>query len=106
MISRSLANKVKSKKLFKFLPGNWLTPSKFFFSIFPLKGLRVYKNEKQVVDTVVQESIVQNNDENKLEDVFGKERLPNSYNTLPLAKDETYRKPNNNEDDYGDDDWW
>lgn len=72
-----------------------------FFSIFPLKGLRVYKNEKQVVDTVVQESIVQNNDENKLEDVFGEERLPNSYNTLPLAKDETDRKPNSNEDDEG-----
>ena len=72
-----------------------------FFSIFPLKGLRVYKNEKQVVDTIVQESIVQNNDENKLEDVFGKERLPNSYNTLPLAKDETDRKPNSNEDDEG-----
>lgn len=72
-----------------------------FFSIFPLKGLRVYKNEKQVVDTVVQESVVQNNDENKLEDVFGEERLPNSYNTLPLAKDETDRKPNSNEDDEG-----
>ena len=72
-----------------------------FFSIFPLKGLRVYKNEKQVVDTIVQESIVQNNDENKLEDVFGEERLPNSYNTLPLAKDETDRKPNSNEDDEG-----
>ena len=72
-----------------------------FFSIFPLKGLRVYKNEKQVVDTIVQESIVQNNNENKLEDVFGKERLPNSYNTLPLAKDETDRKPNSNEDDEG-----
>lgn len=72
-----------------------------FFSIFPLKGLRVYKNEKQVVDTIVQESIVQNNDENKLEDVFGKERLPNSYNTLPLAKDETDRKPDSNEDDEG-----
>ncbi len=72
-----------------------------FFSIFPLKGLRVYKNEKQVVDTIVQESIVQNNDENKLEDVFGKERLPNSYNTLPLAKDETDRKSDSNEDDEG-----
>ena len=72
-----------------------------FFSIFPLKGLRVYKNEKQVVDTIVQESVVQNNDENKLEDVFGEERLPNSYNTLPLAKDETDRKPNSNEDDEG-----
>lgn len=72
-----------------------------FFSIFPLKGLRVYKNEKQVVDTIVQESIVQNNDENKLEDVFGEERLPNSYNTLPLAKDETDRKGNSSEDDEG-----
>lgn len=72
-----------------------------FFSIFPLKGLRVYKNEKQVVDTVVQESTVQNNDENKLEDVFGEERLPNSYNTLPLAKDETDIKSNSNEDDEG-----
>ena len=72
-----------------------------FFSIFPLKGLRVYKNEKQVVDTIVQESIMQNNDENKLEDVFGKERLPNSYNTLPLAKDETDRKGNSSEDDEG-----
>jgi hypothetical protein len=30
-----------------------------FFSIFPLKGLRVYKNEKQIVDTNVQENIVQ-----------------------------------------------
>tara|TARA_E500000178_G_scaffold289896_1_gene293175 strand:- start:291 stop:1151 length:861 start_codon:yes stop_codon:yes gene_type:complete len=61
-----------------------------FFSIFPLKGLRVYKNEKKVIDTVVQESVTQNddnNDENKLVNVFGKERFPNSYNTLPLAND-------------------
>lgn len=72
-----------------------------FFSIFPLKGLRVYKNEKQIVDTIVQENTTQNDDENNIEDVFGEERFPNSYNTLPLAKDETDRKPNSNEDDEG-----
>ena len=72
-----------------------------FFSIFPLKGLRVYKNEKQIVDTNVQENTTQNDDENNIEDVFGEERFPNSYNTLPLAKDETDRKPNSNEDDEG-----
>ena len=74
-----------------------------FFSIFPLKGLRVYKNEKPLVDTIVQENTTQNddNDENKLVNVFGEERFPNSYNTLPLAKDETDRKPNSNEDDEG-----
>lgn len=68
-----------------------------FFSIFPLKGLRVYKNEKQIVDTNVQENTVQNNDENNIEDVFGKERFPNSYNVLPLANDETDRNGMNNE---------
>jgi len=82
-----------------------------FFSIFPLKGLRVYKNEKQIVDTNVQENIVQNNDdnddndENKLVNVFGEERFPNSYNTLPLAKDETDRnimkKKDTNEENEG-----
>jgi hypothetical protein len=73
-----------------------------FFSIFPLKGLRVYKNEKQIVDTNVQETIIQDDDENKLEDVFGKERLPNSYNVLPLANDETDRKVINYNEDTND----
>ena len=73
-----------------------------FFSIFPLKGLRVYKNEKQIVDTNVQETIIQGDDENKLEDVFGKERLPNSYNVLPLANDETDRKVINHKEDTND----
>ena len=73
-----------------------------FFSIFPLKGLRVYKNEKQIVDTNVQETIIQDDDENKLEDVFGKERLPNSYNVLPLANDETDRIVINHKEDTND----
>ena len=67
-----------------------------FFSIFPLKGLRVYKNEKQIVDPVVQENITLDDDENKLVNVFGKEKIPNSYSTLPLAKDESKELDRNN----------
>ena len=67
-----------------------------FFSIFPLKGLRVYKNEKQIDDPVVQENITLDDDENKLVNVFGKEKIPNSYSTLPLAKDESEELDRNN----------
>ena len=77
-----------------------------FFSIFPLKGLRVYKNEKQIVDPVVQENITLDDDENKLVNVFGKEKIPNSYSTLPLAKDEIKeldRKNTSNNDDENED---
>jgi len=64
-----------------------------FFSIFPLKGLRVYKQNKLIQNKesndVVQEQKTIETGENKLIDTFGKETLPNSYSVLPLAKDET-----------------
>ena len=64
-----------------------------FFSIFPLKGLRVYKQNKLIQNKesndVVQEQNTIETGENKLIDTFGKETLPNSYSVLPLAKDET-----------------
>jgi len=64
-----------------------------FFSIFPLKGLRVYKQNKLIKNKesndVVQEQNTIETGENKLIDTFGKETLPNSYSVLPLAKDET-----------------
>ena len=79
-----------------------------FFSIFPLKGLRVFKHDQQIqVDASnnVQE-ILDDKDDNNLIDIFGKERVPNSYSVLPLAKDETERetatiKSNNDESDEG-----
>ena len=73
-----------------------------FFSIFPLEGLRVYKNNKLVQDddsnNNVQESTTiddDDNDENKLVNVFGKEKLPNSYSVLPLANNETKKQSQN-----------
>jgi len=67
-----------------------------FFSIFPLKGLRVYKNETQVISPIVQENNpIQNDDDDKIVNVFGNERYPNSYNTLPLAEDEENSDPEN-----------
>lgn len=73
-----------------------------FFSIFPLEGLRVYKNNKLVQDddsnNNVQESTTiddDDNDENKLVNVFGKEKLPNSYSVLPLANDEIKKQSQN-----------
>ena len=66
-----------------------------FFSIFPLKGLRVYKNNKLIQNNDstenIQEKMIVEDDENKLVDVFGKEKIPNSYTVLPLAKDELSR---------------
>ena len=82
-----------------------------FFSIFPLKGLRVFKHDQQIqVDSSnnVQEILddKDDKDDNNLIDIFGKERVPNSYSVLPLAKDETERetaniKSNNDESDEG-----
>ena len=73
-----------------------------FFSIFPLEGLRVYKNNKLVQDddsnNNVQETTTiddDDNDENKLVNVFGKEKLPNSYSVLPLANDEIKKQSQN-----------
>lgn len=73
-----------------------------FFSIFPLEGLRVYKNNKLVQDNDsnnnVQETTTiddDDNDENKLVNVFGKEKLPNSYSVLPLANDEIKKQSQN-----------
>ena len=63
-----------------------------FFSIFPLKGIRVYKNEQLVTtdisNNVVQEKVILDGSDDKLIDVFGNERYPNSYSVLPLANDE------------------
>jgi hypothetical protein len=78
-----------------------------FFSIFPLKGIRVYKNEQLVTTDIsnnsVQEKVILNENNDKLIDVFGKERNPNSYNVLPLAKDELPSDRNINEDDNNND---
>lgn len=70
-----------------------------FFSIFPLKGIRVYKNEQLVTDVpdnIVEEKVVLGDSKDKLIDVFGNERYPNSYSVLPLANDELTNNRSNN----------
>ena len=70
-----------------------------FFSIFPLKGIRVYKNEQLVTDVpnnIAEEKVVLGDSKDKLIDVFGNERYPNSYSVLPLANDELTNNRSNN----------
>ena len=77
-----------------------------FFSIFPLKGIRVYKNEQLVTDVpdnIVEEKVVLGDSKDKLIDVFGNERYPNSYSVLPLANDELTSNKSNNLDVNSDD---
>ena len=77
-----------------------------FFSIFPLKGIRVYKNEQLVTDVpdnIVEEKVVLGDSKDKLIDVFGNERYPNSYSVLPLANDELTNNRSNNLDVNRDD---
>ena len=77
-----------------------------FFSIFPLKGIRVYKNEQLVTDVpdnIVEEKVVLGDNKDKLIDVFGNERYPNSYSVLPLANDELTSNKSNNLDVNSDD---
>tara|TARA_B100000989_G_C19480088_1_gene444741 strand:- start:419 stop:1279 length:861 start_codon:yes stop_codon:yes gene_type:complete len=72
-----------------------------FFSIFPLKGIRVYKNEQLVTDVpdnIVEEKVVLGDSKDKLIDVFGNERYPNSYSVLPLANDELTNNRSDNLD--------
>ena len=77
-----------------------------FFSIFPLKGIRVYKNEQLVTDVpnnIAEEKVVLGDSKDKLIDVFGNERYPNSYSVLPLANDELTNNRSNNLDVNRDD---
>jgi hypothetical protein len=90
-----------------------------FFSIFPLKGLRVFKDnvyQDNVQDETLEpssreivESISEDNDESdKIIETFGPETAPNSYTELPLQTntDENNIELNekNNTSDNGDDD--
>lgn len=82
-----------------------------FFSIFPLKGLRVFKDnvyQDNVQDETLEtssreivESISEDNDESdKIIETFGPETAPNSYTELPLQankdKNNTELDENNN----------
>ena len=90
-----------------------------FFSIFPLKGVRVFKDnvyqdnvQEEMIETPsreIVESISEDNDESdKIIETFGPETAPNNYTELPLQTNtdenniELYEK--NNTSDNGDDD--
>ena len=82
------------------------------FSIFPLQGARVYKNNHNIEEKI-EISTDGNNDESdivetledKVINIFGKERTPNSYSELPLKtsvselSDDEDSKENNEEDE-------
>ncbi len=76
-----------------------------FFSIFPLQGVRVYKNnnteEKIEIspDDSNDESDIEETPQDKVINIFGKERTPNSYSELPL---ENNSKSSNDEEDNDD----
>lgn len=82
-----------------------------FFSIFPLQGARVYKNNHNIeekneisTDGNNDESDIEETPEDKVINIFGKERTPNSYSELPLKKtsevsDDEDNKENNEEDE-------
>lgn len=61
-----------------------------FFSIFPLDGVRVYKNNNNVNEQINESEVdsdeneSEENAEDKVINIFGKERTPNSYSELPL----------------------
>ena len=90
-----------------------------FFSIFPLKGLRVFKDnvyqdnvQEETPETSsreIVESISEDNDEsNKIIETFGPETAPNSYTELPLQTNTDENNieldEKNNTSDNGDDD--
>lgn len=90
-----------------------------FFSIFPLKGLRVFKDNvyqdnvqegtSETPSREIVESISEDKDESdKIIETFGPETAPNSYTELPLQTntDENNIELNekNNTSDNGDDD--
>ena len=90
-----------------------------FFSIFPLKGLRVFKDnvyqdnvQEETPETSsreIVESISEDNDEsNKIIETFGPETAPNSYTELPLQTNTDANNieldEKNNTSDNGDDD--
>lgn len=90
-----------------------------FFSIFPLKGLRVFKDnvyqdnvQEETIETPsreIVESISENNDESdKIIETFGPETAPNSYTELPLQTNTDENNieldDKNNTSDNGDDD--
>ena len=76
-----------------------------FFSIFPLQGVRVYKNnnteEKNEIspDDSNDASDIEETPEDKVINIFGKERTPNSYSELPL---ENNSKSSNDEEENDD----
>ena len=82
-----------------------------FFSIFPLQGARVYKNNHNIeekneisTDGNNDESDIEETPEDKVINIFGKEHTPNSYSELPLKKtseisDDEDNKENNEEDE-------
>ena len=90
-----------------------------FFSIFPLKGLRVFKDnvyqdnvQEEMIETPsreIVESISEDNDESdKIIETFGPETAPNSYTELPLQTNTDENNieldEKNNTSDNGDDD--
>lgn len=85
-----------------------------FFSIFPLKGLRVFKDnvQEEIPETssreIVKSISEDNNESDKIIETFGPETVPNSYTELPLQTntDENNIELNekNNISDDGDDD--
>lgn len=90
-----------------------------FFSIFPLKGLRVFKDnvyqdnvQEETPETSsreIVESISEDNDESdKIIETFGPETAPNSYTELPLQTNTDENNieldEKNNTSDNGDDD--
>ena len=86
-----------------------------FFSIFPLKGLRVFKdnvNQDNVQEEIpetpsreIVESISEDNDESdKIIETFGPETSPNSYTELPLQQNIDKTNVELNEKGSSDDD--
>jgi hypothetical protein len=90
-----------------------------FFSIFPLKGLRVFKDnvyqdnvQEEMIETPsreIVESISEDNDESdKIIETFGPETAPNNYTELPLQTNTDENNieldEKNNTSDNGDDD--
>ena len=91
--------------------------NQMFFSIYPLKGLRVFKDksflnnqkiieEKQNDKEDIKTEIFQDNEEteeDKIINVFGKEKIPNNYSELPL-KNEIVEEDNLTKQNHDDND--